>query len=134
MRLTPILVLKRAVFLGLKLGTDADGMLTAQPFSECPHEFREVLREHKTALVALLRLPFVMVYSKALGEMIFVCEDDDTRETLIDAGAQDVIYTRDQLRILIEHNRARPFVPDELIRLHDAKKLFNAKINERKPN
>jgi hypothetical protein len=88
------------------------------------------LRDHKTALLALLKLPFVTAYSKALGELIFFCEDDETKQALIDHGARvdDVIYTRVELEILIEHNRARAFVPNELLLLHNAKKLFNAKI------
>jgi len=70
------------------------------------------------------------VDSEAVGELLFFCEDDQTRTALIEAGAQDddVIYTRDELQILIEHNRARPFVPNELIALHDAKKVFSAKV------
>ena len=127
-----ITVLKRASFLGLKLGSaDNGGMLSVQPWDDCPHEFRGVLREHKAALLALLKLPFVLVHSEPLGTWLFLCEDDGTRQALIAAGAQpdsDVIYTRAELQILLEHNRARPFVPDELLRLHAIKKLFGATI------
>ena len=40
-------------------------------------EFAEVLKAHKPALLALLKLPFVMEESEMLGETLFFCEDDD---------------------------------------------------------
>jgi hypothetical protein len=100
------------------------------PADRCTAEFAETLRVHKSALLALLKLPFVLVHSEPLGAWLFLCDDDQTRQALIKAGAQkeDVIYTRAELRILLAHNRARPFVPAELLALHNAKQLFNAKI------
>jgi hypothetical protein len=47
---------------------------------------------------------------------------------LIDAGAQGVIYTREALQILLTANRAKPFLPDELCKLHALKRTFKAKL------
>jgi hypothetical protein len=126
---TTIEVLQKAAEFGLKLSFEPPDTLTFQPANRCPVEFAITLQAHKPQLLALLRLPFVMVYSKALEETIFLCEDEATRAALVKAGAEAFsIYTRDELRILVEHNRAKPFVPDELLRLHQAKRTFNSRI------
>ena len=49
---------------------------------------------HKVALLALLKLPFVMVSSQILGETILFCEDEATKGALVEAGAEPwSIYT-----------------------------------------
>jgi len=105
-----------------------DDKLRVFPANRCSTEFAETLRAHKVELIALLQLPFVMMHSEILDELIFFCEDDETKRSLIAAGCTGVIYTRDELQILLDHNRAHPFVPKELLRLHVTKKLFDAKI------
>jgi hypothetical protein len=126
---TPIALLQQATDCGLRLGFEPPNTLTVAPARLCPPEFANRLKVHKTNLLALLRLPFVMVYSKALEETIFLCEDEATREALVQAGAESFsIYTRAELQILVQHNRAKPFVPDELLRLHQAKRTFNSRI------
>jgi hypothetical protein len=70
-----------------------------------------------------------MAYSKTLQETIFLCEDEDTKATLIEAGAEsESIYTRAELQVLIAHHRAKPFIPDELLKLHREKRTFKARI------
>ena len=96
----------------------------------CPADFAQKLRAHKPALLALLRLPFVMVFSEVLGETIFFCKDETTKDALVEAGAEPwSIFTRDELRILVAQNRAKPFLPDELCNLHRAKRAFSARIS-----
>ena len=96
---------------------------------KCPLDFVETLKTYKGRLLNLLRLPFVMVFSETLGETIFFCEDDDTRNCLIEAGAEEwSIYTRDELRILCEQNRVAPLSPDELRKVHEIKRTFNGRI------
>src|SRR5262249_34251558 len=86
---------------------------------------------HKWHLLSLLRLPFVMVFSEALGETFFFCEDEHTKSALIEAGASEwSIYTRDELRILMEQNRIAPLTVSELNLLHAFKRTFNARIAE----
>jgi hypothetical protein len=73
----------------------------------------------------------MMVYSKALGQTIFFCEDEDTREALINAGASEWgIYTRDEVRILCAQNRIAPLSATELRSFHKIKRTFNARIAE----
>jgi hypothetical protein len=69
------------------------------------------------------------VYSKALEETVFFCEDEATKAALIEAGAEEwSIYTNDELRILVANNRAKPYLTDELCKLHEIKKTFHGRI------
>ena len=72
-----------------------------------------------------------MVHSEALGETIFFARDEDTRTALAEADATPGnIYTRDELRVLVKANRCAPFTAVELLRIHDAKQLFNGRLTE----
>jgi hypothetical protein len=126
---TPIAILQKAADLGLKLGLKSPDKLTVESAKRWPRDFAETLQDYKPQLLSLLQLPFCMAYSETLGETIFLCEDEATREALVQAGAESFsIYTRAELQILVQHNRAKPFVPDELLRLHQAKRTFNSRI------
>ena len=126
---TTIEVFQKAAELGLKLGFEPPDTLTLQPASRCPAEFAEALKAHKPALLALLRLPFVMVFSETLGETIFFCADEATKAALIEAGADCwSIYTRAELRTLCEANRIAPLSADELRKVHEIKRTFNGRI------
>jgi hypothetical protein len=128
---TPIALLQKTAELGLKLGARPGDKLTVQPAERCPPDFAKTLKAHKWALLPLLRLPFVMVFSQALGETIFFCENEDTRGALIEAGVSEwTIYTRDELRVLVAQNRVKPFIPDELLKLHDIRKTFYGRITK----
>jgi hypothetical protein len=129
MTLSTIQVLETAADLGLKLAIAAPDRLTYQPIEKCPLDFVETLKTYKGRLLNLLRLPFVMVFSETLGETIFFCADDDTRTALVQAGAEEwAIYTKDEVRLLVAQNRAKPFLPDELCKLHEIKRTFNWRI------
>ena len=126
---TPIALLQQAADCGLKLGLEPADTLTVDPARLCSAEFAEVLRAHKPALLALLKLPFVPVFSQMLGETIFFCEDEDTKAALIEAGASEwSIYTRDELRILCEQNRIKTFTQAELRKLQEIKRTVGARI------
>ncbi|HEU5247174.1 MAG TPA: hypothetical protein VFU09_08810 [Candidatus Udaeobacter sp.] len=128
---TTIDVFMEAVEHGLKLSFKPPFTLCVDPAERCPSDFVDTLSQHETRLLALLQLPFIMAFSRMLGETVFLCEDDETRQALIEAGVpSDAIYTRDELEILIAHNRARPFIPAELIKLHEIKTTFQARITE----
>ena len=72
-----------------------------------------------------------MVHSRALEETIFFCEDEDTKATLIEAGAEDwSIYTKDELRTLSEQNRVAPLSPAELRKAHEIKRTFSGRITK----
>ena len=128
---TPIALLEKAADLGLKLGSEGRHTLTVEPAERCPRAFADTLKDHKWLLLGLLRLPFVMVFSQALEDTIFFCEDQDTKKALVEAGAEPwSIYTRDELRILIAQNRIAPLALSELNLLHAIKRTFNARIRE----
>jgi hypothetical protein len=130
MILSTIEVLKKAGDLGLKLSQAPPDRLTYQPLEKCPPGFAEILRAHKPALLSLLEFPFVMMRSQALdGEILFFCEDEQTRAALVEAGAAEwSIYTKEELRILCEQNRIKPFTEVELRKVHEIKRCFGAGI------
>ena len=84
---TAISILQKAADLGLKLGLKQPDRLTVESAKCWPRDFADTLQDYKPRLIALLRMPFVMVYSARLGETVFFCEDDTTRDILIEAGA-----------------------------------------------
>jgi hypothetical protein len=128
---TTIEVLQKAAEYGLKLGFEPPDTLTFQPANRCPIEFAITLQAHKPRLLALLRLPFCMVFSEILGETLFFAEDEATKAALVEAGAELLsIYTKDELRILVAQNRAKPFLPDELCKVHEIKRTFHGRIAE----
>jgi hypothetical protein len=129
MNLSTIEVFSRAADLGLKLGLEEPDTLTVQPVNRCPPDFAETLRAYKPQLLALLRLPFVMVFSESLGETIFFCEDADTRDALVQFGAEEwSIYTKSELKTLCEQNRVAPLSPSELRKVHEIKRTFSGRI------
>jgi hypothetical protein len=124
----PISVLKEAAAHGLRLEAQPDG-LHVNPGGHCSPAFEQTLRAYKPQLLALLQLPFVMVFSQILGETVFFCEDEDTEAALAQAGAEEwSIYTRAELRILCEQNRVAPLSPDELRKVHEIKRTFRGRI------
>jgi hypothetical protein len=131
---TPIEVFAEAIERGLKLSFEPPFTLDVYPADKCPDDFADRLAYHKPRLLALLQLPFVMAYSQTLDETIFFCEDEDTKAALVEAGAEEwSIYTRAELQVLVAHNRAKPFIPDELLRLHAAKRTLGARIVQLPP-
>ncbi len=128
---TPIALLQKAADLGLKLGSEGRHTLTVEPARRCPPAFADTLKDHKWLLLDLLQLPFVMVFSEALGETIFFCEDQHTKVALKEAGASEwSIYTRDELQTLCAQNRIAPLTAAELRKLQDIKRTFSARIAE----
>jgi len=128
---TPIALLQKAADLGLNLGSEGRHTLTVEPARRCPRAFAETLKDHKWLLLDLLRLPFVMVFSEALGETMFFCEDVETKCALVEAGASPwSIYTREELSILSAQNRIAPLRAAELRKLYEIKRTFEARISE----
>jgi antirestriction protein len=127
----PIALLEQAADCGLRLSFEPPDTLTVEPARLCTPEFADVLRAHKVALLALLRLPFVMVYSQALEGTIFFCQDANTKEALVKAGAESwSIYTRDELQILVTQNRIAPLTAAELRKVHEIKRAFDGRITK----
>ena len=131
MMLSTIEVLEKAAGLGIKLGIESPDTLTFQPVEKCPRDFAHTLRAYKPRLLSLLELPFVMVRSQAFdGEILFFCQDEQTKAALVAAGAEEWrIYKRDELQTLVAQNRIARLSQAELRKLHDIKKTFNARIS-----
>jgi hypothetical protein len=131
MTLTPIEILQQASEGGLRL-TAVGNDLHVNPGRLCPPELAQTLREHKTHVLALLRaqgIRWIEVYSEALGETIFFCEEEDTRGALAEAGAEPgCIYTREELRVLVEQHRLAPITAAELLRIHGTRRAFNGRL------
>ena len=128
MSLTTIGVLQQAAESGLRLKAVGND-LHVNPARSCSPDFVPVLRAHKSDLLSLLQLPFVMVHSRALDEILFFCADEPTKAALLEGGADEwAIYTRDELKVLCEQNRIAPLSTTELRQLHDIKRSFNARI------
>ena len=124
----PIAVLQKAAEHGLRLKAVGND-LHVNPGRCCPPEFANTLRAHKPALLALLRLPFVMADSEALDETIFFAEDEASKAALVEAGAEPwSIYTRAELQTLCEQNRVAPLTAAELRKVHEMKRTFHGRI------
>ena len=96
---TPTAILQKAADLGLTLSFTPPDTLDVKASGPWPKSFANTLRDHKAQLLALLRLPLLMVHSESLGETIFFCADEDTKAALVQAGAEEwSIYTRAELR------------------------------------
>jgi hypothetical protein len=129
MTATPIAILQKATDLGLALSFTPPDTLDVKASGPWPKDFADTLRKHKTQLLALLGLPFVMVFSESLGEIVFFCAEEATRAALIEAGADPwSIYTKDELRVLVAQNRVAPLSPAELRKVHEIKRTFSGRI------
>jgi len=66
-----------------------------------------------------------------LGEDLLFCRDEDTKATLIEAGAEPwSVYTRAELQVLVAQNRVAPLSQAELKKVHQIKRTFGARIVE----
>jgi hypothetical protein len=129
--MTTIEVFQVAAERGLKLGVEPPDTLTVQPTSLCSDYCVTMLRTHKYELLPLLGLRFIMVRSEVLGETIFFADDEATKTALVNAGAEPwSIYTRHELRLLIEQHRHEPITAAELLQIHRIRRGFNARVVE----
>jgi hypothetical protein len=127
-------VLSESQQRGLTLWAKDNGKLGFKPERLCSPELREKLSAHKPQLLALLQtrgISWIEVFSECIGETLFFCEDEDTKAALLEAGAPEwSIYTREELRTLIEQNRIAPFSDAELRKLHEIKRTFQGRITK----
>ena len=126
-------VLHQAHQRGLTLHPNGD-RLEVSPAYDCPRDFVRTLQEYKPVLVSLLvskGRTWTEFYSERLGDTVFFCEDDKTRDALVEAGAsQWSIYTKAELRTLVAQNRVKPFTDAELNKVHELKRTLNARIHD----
>jgi tubulysin polyketide synthase-like protein len=127
--MSPVDLLKAAADRGLTLRINGE-KLRVLPAEHLSADFAEVLKAHKPALLALLKLRFVMVDSQILGETIFFAEDDATRGALVQVGASECsICTRAELQTLCAQNRIAPLTASELRKLQEIKRACSGRIS-----
>ena len=69
------------------------------------------------------------MFSESLGETLFFARDKAKCAALIEAGTEAfAIYTKDELRVLVEQNRVAPLSIQELRRVHEIKRTFSGRI------
>ena len=123
---TPIQVFLAVAGIGGKLGVMDDKLRMLLP-ADCPLALKDVIRQHKPALIELLRLNFLVVRADALNATVLWTPDEDTKEFLVAAGAdRGSIYTADELEQLV-HRRV---TVGELPAIHAAKQRFGGKLTE----
>jgi len=131
--MTTLEVLSEAKERGLSLSPRGDG-LAASPNRLLTPDFAHTLCEFKPALLPLLQtkgITWIEVYSERLGEDLLFCRDEDTKATLIEAGAEPwSVYTRAELQVLVAQNRVAPLSQAELKKVHQIKRTFGARIVE----
>ena len=131
--MTTLEVLSEAKERGLSLSPRGDG-LAASPNRLLTPDFAHKLCEFKPALLPLLQtkgITWIEVYSERLGEDLLFCRDEDTKATLIEAGAEPwSVYTRAELQVLVAQNRVAPLSQAELKKVHQIKRTFGARIVE----
>jgi hypothetical protein len=123
---TPIELLLAVIGIGGKLEIAGDRLRMLLP-ADCPPDLKDAIRQHKAALVDLLRLTFLVVRSGTLGTTVLWAPDEATKESLAAAGANPgYIYTADELAQLV-HRRV---TVGELQQIHSAKQRFGGKLTE----
>jgi hypothetical protein len=121
---TPVEVFLAVAGGGGKLGSTGDRLRMLLP-ADCPPELKDAIRQHKPALLELLRLDFLVVRSDTVNATLFWTPDEATKESLAAAGADPgSIYTASELERLI-HRRV---TVGELPLIHAAKERFSGKV------
>ncbi len=121
---TPVEILLAVAGAGGRLGIADDRLRMLLP-ANCPPELKGAIREHKSALLELLRLEFLVIRSDTLNDMVFWTPDEATKESLAAAGAElGSIYTAAELEQLVN----RRVTAGELPLVHAAKQRFRGKV------
>ena len=121
---TPVQILGDVRAIGGNLSIAGDQLRVLLPV-DCSSKLKGEIREHKAALLRLLGVKFLVVWSQLLKETVFFVADDQTKERLVASGAErGGIYTRAELAVLANGQVSA----DELIRVHEAKQLFNGTV------
>jgi hypothetical protein len=122
----PIEILLAVADIGGRLGIADDKLRMLLP-ADCPPELKAAIRQHKAALLELLRLNFLVVNSDTLNATVFWTPDEAAKESLAAAGADlGSIYTASELAQLVN----RRVTVGELPVIHAAKTRFNGKLTE----
>ena len=101
----------------------------------CPNDLRGEIRQHKAELLALLQRRFLIVHSAVLNETIYFAADEAANTALLNAGAEvGCVYTRGELRLIVDQHRRGSLTPADLLYMHRAKRMFNGQISDASEN
>jgi hypothetical protein len=121
---TPVDVLLSVVDVGGRLGVAGDRLRMLLPV-DCPPQLKSAIRQHKVALLQLLRSKFRVVRSDTLNATVFWTPDEATKNSLVDAGCDlGSIYTATELQQLVNGR----VTAVELPLIHTAKRRFKGKV------
>jgi hypothetical protein len=122
--MTPIQILLSVVRVKGRLGIAGNRLRMLLP-ADCPLELKGAIRQHKSALLELLRLDFRVIRSDTLNATVFWTPDEATKESLAAAGADlGSTYTATELEQLVN----RRVTANELRLIHAAKSRFGGKV------
>ena len=121
---SPVELLLTIVNIGGRITAAGDRLRMLLP-TECSPELKDEIRQHKPALLKLMRLTFLIVQSEVLGTIVLFVPDDATKKSLVRAGADSGnMYTKAELGALV----SRRVTPTELRLIHAAKQQFNGEV------
>jgi len=125
--MNPVEVLIAVDSLGGQLGIAGDKLRMLVP-ANCPQELKAAIRQHKSTLLNLVRLKFLVARSGVLNATVFFVPDDATKASLVFAGANGGnIYTRSELVALVR----RRVTPTELQRIYAVRQIFKGSVADR---
>lgn len=123
---TPLEIWLAVGAIGGKLGLAGDRLRMLLP-ADCPPELKDAIRQHKAALLQLVRLDFLTVRSETLNATVFWMPDETIKEALETFGASPgSVYTAVELQHLVQ----RRVTLHELPMIHAAKQRFNGRLIE----
>jgi hypothetical protein len=124
MRRTPVSVLLEVAAIGGRMGVAGDRLRLLLP-PDVDRTLEDAIRTHKAALLALLRLTFVIVRSDALRDTVIFADSEETKTALVAAGADPgVVYSPDELRLLTSQRVSTK----DLLAIHATKQTFSGKV------
>ena len=123
---TPVSTLLAVAATGGRLRPGEAGKLRMLLPASATDELKAAVRHHKSALLELLKLEFLIIESAALGgAILFWAPDDDTKISLVQFGADaSAVYTAEELRLLANK---RVTVP-ELAAIHASRRAFGGRV------
>lgn len=121
---TPVEILLAVANIGGELGIRSDGLLMRLP-RDCSPDLKAAIRQHKSGLLELLKLNFLVVRADTVNDVLLWAPDESTKARLVAAGGDPGrTYTPDELAALVN----RRITIEDLPAIHEAKRVFNGKI------
>jgi hypothetical protein len=126
---TPIGTLLKLAALGGRLSIAGDKLRVLHP-ANSPNELKDSISQHKSTLLNLLRLKFIVVQADAVDAILFWTPEEETKTALILAGAiASNVYTRSELAAIAQSR----ITSQQLLLIHTTKRFFAGRVVPQKP-